>query len=127
MFDFTIRILYAVMSQPCIVFTILYVSCFLFHMSGITYHLSRVTCHLSRVTCHNFFFFFYKLLELVGGGFVINGVTPSRFFKLACSGSFLVIKKSKLMIIKFQRHRNGLEVPKMSNYGDWHKRCMSWR
>ena len=33
----------------------------------------------------------------------------------ACSGPFLVIKKSKLMRIKFQRDWNRLEVPQIAN------------
>ena len=49
-----------------------------------TCHVSRVTCHVSRVTCHVsrvrfFFFFFDKVVELIGGGSVINGATPSSF------------------------------------------------
>ena len=45
----------------------------------VTCHISHVTCHLSRVTCHmsHFFLFFYKVLELIGGGSVINGAYPS--------------------------------------------------
>ena len=31
---------------------------------------------------HVFLFFFYKVIELVGGGCVINGPTPSIFFLL---------------------------------------------
>ena len=41
---------------------------------------SHVTCHLSRVTCHMYFFFpekkLDKVVELVGGGSVINGAYP---------------------------------------------------
>ena len=53
---------------------------------------SLVTCHMSRVTCHmSFFSFFFlvkksknlkkmdKVVELVGGGSVINGAYPSSF------------------------------------------------
>ena len=39
-------------------------------------HMSHDTCHMSRVTCrvsHDFMlWFFYKVVELVGGGSVIN-------------------------------------------------------
>ena len=61
-------------------------------VSPVTCHLSSVTCHVSRVTCHmskylffqflfNFKFFFSlkkldKVVEQVGGGFVINGAYP---------------------------------------------------
>ena len=46
--------------------------------------MSKVTCHMSCVTCQvqlsnlNFFILFLgKVVELVGGGSVINGATPS--------------------------------------------------
>ena len=49
-------------------------------MSCVTCHMSRVTCHLSHVAYHMSQFFLlislYKVLELVGGGFVINGAYP---------------------------------------------------
>ena len=64
---------YIVFTKPC-------VSCVLFHMSG-------VTCHLSHVTWHIFLLLFYKLVELVGRGSVINGATPSRLF-------FIIIKNT---------------------------------
>ena len=40
-----------------------HISCVMFHMSGVTVHMSNV-------------FFFYKMVELVGGGSVINEVCP---------------------------------------------------
>ena len=51
------------------------------HMSGVPCQVSRVRCHVSHVTCQMsrvrcqmslFFFFLNKLVELVGGGSVIN-------------------------------------------------------
>ena len=63
-------------------------------MSRVTCHVSHVTCHLSPVTCQQiifltfkkkFNFFFYvkkkivKVVELVGGGYDIDGATPSSF------------------------------------------------
>ena len=55
-------------------------------MSRVTCHMSRVTCHMSRVMCHFLFFIFFyliffpdKVVELIGGGSVINGATPSSF------------------------------------------------
>ena len=60
------------------------------NMSRVTCHLSRVKCHVSHVTCHmlhvtcHIFFFFYKVVKLIGGGSVINGAYPVQF-------SFLVI------------------------------------
>ena len=43
----------------------------------VKFHVSHVTCHVSRVTCHMSFFFFDKIVELVHGGSVINGPSPS--------------------------------------------------
>ena len=44
------------------------------HLSCVMCHASGVMYHLSRVMCHNLIFFiFYKLMELVDGGSVING------------------------------------------------------
>ena len=46
-------------------------------------HVTCHMCHMSHVTCHgsfvNFFFFSDKMVELVGGGSVIKGPTPSSF------------------------------------------------
>ena len=43
-------------------------------------HMSGVTCQVSGVTCHFFFLFFFdKLVDLVGGGSVINGAYPNYF------------------------------------------------
>ena len=57
------------------------------HMSHVTCHVSHVTCHVSHVTCHMslFYFLFFsdKVVELIGGGSVINGATPSSF-NIAC-------------------------------------------
>ena len=51
-----------------------YSSC---HVSRVTYHLSHVTSYVSNV----FWVFFCKVVELVGGGSVINGPTPRLVFK----------------------------------------------
>ena len=57
-------------------------------MSRVTCHVSRVTCHLALVIffifCFLFYFFFSqnfldKVVELVGGGGVINGAYPVYF------------------------------------------------
>ena len=49
----------------------------------VTSHTSHVTCHMSRVTCHmsniNDKKKVYNLVELVGGGSVINGAYPDYF------------------------------------------------
>ena len=80
------------------------------HVSRVMCHMTRVTCHVSRVVCHmskkNLLHFFIKkklkikknylqkildiVVELVGGGSVINGAYPSSFlyyfkYKLAYS------------------------------------------
>ena len=48
--------------------------CVTYHVSGVTCHVLGVTCHVSRVRCHvSHFSSSFKLVELVGGGFVING------------------------------------------------------
>ena len=53
------------------------VMCHVYHVMS---HMSHVMCPISHVTCHmSCFFFFDKLLKLIGGGFVINGDTPSSF------------------------------------------------
>ena len=72
----------------------------MFHVSCVTCHVSCVMRHVSPVTCENIlsikkyiFFFnletnvkFYcplkkldKVVELIGGGSVINGASPSSF------------------------------------------------
>ena len=45
------------------------------HMSCVMCYLSLVPCHLSHETCH-MSFLFDKVMELVGGGSVINGAYP---------------------------------------------------
>ena len=44
-------------------------------MSCVIYHMSRVTCYMSHVH----FFFFYKVVKLIGGGSVINEAYPIQF------------------------------------------------
>ena len=48
------------------------------HLSCVTCHVSHVTCHVSHVTCHMSHVKkkFDKVVELVGGGSVINGAYP---------------------------------------------------
>ena len=38
--------------------------------------VSRVACHMSHVKCIFYFYFFYKVVKLVRGRSVINGVFP---------------------------------------------------
>ena len=45
------------------------------HMSRVRYHMSGFTCQLSGVKCHHCYFF-YKVVEVVDGGSVINGAYP---------------------------------------------------
>ena len=48
------------------------------HMSGVMFYVSHVTSQVSHVTSNFFLFlFFYKVLELVVGGSVINGAYPN--------------------------------------------------
>ena len=57
--------------------TVSHVTC---QMSPVILHVSYVTCHMSCVML--FFYFFYKVVELVGWGSVINRATPSSFFHI---------------------------------------------
>ena len=63
------------------------------HVSRFTCHMSCVMCHLSHVTFFPFFFWslkiFYKVVELVGGGSVINGAYPVQFLKIQRNFNFL--------------------------------------
>ena len=52
------------------------------HMSHVTCHMSHVTCQMSCVPCHIFFFFFDKVVKLMGGGSFINGADPVKFLTL---------------------------------------------
>ena len=49
------------------------------HMSHIMCHVSGRTCQVSRVRCHAYFF--YKVVEKVCGGSVINGAYHVYFIK----------------------------------------------
>ena len=50
-------------------------SCVTYHMSSDMCHISHVTCHLSRVMCHRLDSL-NKMMELFGGGSVINMAYP---------------------------------------------------
>ena len=50
---------------PCVTCHVSHVMC---HMSCVTCHMWCVTCNVSHVACH--------MMELVGGGSVINGAYP---------------------------------------------------
>ena len=118
-------------SQGPAIFVMCLVSHVRCNMSLLICHVSLATCHMSCYTNFFLIFFFYKLLELVGEGSVINEPTFSSFlnffllktqlytfvlFVLASSSPFWVIKKIKLTRILFKRHWNRLEVPKMVNF-----------
>ena len=74
---------------------------------------SYTMCHLSPVTCHlsPFFLFFFilkkidKLVELVGGGSVITGPTPSSFFPQKGNIPFC-IQPCKALTEIFPSHEN---------------------
>ena len=57
-------------------------------MSGVRCQVPGVSCHLRKI-------FFYKVVELVGGGSVIHGATPSIFFSLHGSFNFTRSKRIK--------------------------------
>ena len=71
----------------------------------ITCHVSHVTCHVSPVTCHmSHFFLSWKVVKLIGGGFVINKAYPCQlrdlfFFNWECIEKlltfFLRVEKGK--------------------------------
>ena len=88
------------------------------HVPCVTCHLSCVSCQVSRVTCHMSFFFssFFiqkinikkilknkldNVVELVGGGSVINGAYPSSFQSHHCRavGILLRTKFKKLHLL----------------------------
>ena len=50
-------------------------------------------CHVSRVTCFFFFFVFFldKVVELIGGGSVINGATPSSLDAILAESWFIIL------------------------------------
>ena len=54
------------------------------HLSHVMCHmyLVMVTCHVSHVMCQVSHIFFYKVVELVGGGCVINGAYPVYFYDI---------------------------------------------
>ena len=59
--------------------------CVTCHMSRVIFHVSPVTRHVPHVMCHQFFsssLFLDKVVELVAGGSVINGATPSSLLRL---------------------------------------------
>ena len=61
--------------SPCVTCHVSLVTC---HMSSLPCHMSHVMCHMSCVTCHmscvtnQIFCFFYKVVQLVHRGSVIN-------------------------------------------------------
>ena len=60
-----------------------YVSHVMCQVSGVTCHVSGIRCHMSCVRCHvsgvKCYFFWDKVLVLVGGGYVIIGAYPVQF------------------------------------------------
>ena len=59
------------------------------HVSHVTCHVSRDRCHVLGFTCQvahvTSFSLFDNVVELVGGGSVINGPIPSSFHKHDCT------------------------------------------
>ena len=66
---------------PCVTCRVSHVIC---RMSHVTCHMSCVMCHMSHVTCYMshvtvyiyIYISFYKVVELIGEGSVINGRYP---------------------------------------------------
>ena len=72
------------------------------HMSCvICCHISHVMCHISHITCHLFlYFFFYKVVNLVGGGFIINGATAFTFKEVHRPESYMQDAGESAKVIK---------------------------
>ena len=68
--------------------------------SIVTFRISGVTCQVSHVRCH--MHFFYKVVELVGGGSVINGAYPV-FFDRAMQLLFLQKAKQYQYLILYYK------------------------
>ena len=66
-----------------------HLSCVMCHMSCVICHISQVTCHMSYVTCHKSHVKKKNMVELPGGGSVINGPTSSSFFYSISSLEYL--------------------------------------
>ena len=49
-------------------------------VSYVMCQVSLVWCHVSRVTCNFFLSFFFKVMELVGGGSVTKEAYPIFFY-----------------------------------------------
>ena len=63
----------------------------------VTCHMSRFACHMSHFTCHIIFFLlFFKLVELIDGGFVINQAYPVLFYKTLFPVKVLVVPLTKV-------------------------------
>ena len=59
-------------------------SCVQCQVSGVRRQVLGVRCHVSGVTCQVSCFlllFFFKVVELVGGGSVINGAYPVYLYR----------------------------------------------
>ena len=69
-----------------------HMSCVTCHMSGVRCQVSLVRCQISCVKCNFLFCFFifikknYKVVEIVGGGFVINDAYPVQVFVCYMNG-----------------------------------------
>ena len=90
-------------NRECSSYTMCHVLRFICHVSLVTCHLSHVTCHMSHVTCHMLFFFkclvflypeqkLDNVVELVGGGSVINRAYPFfSFFFFSFNNRVLIL------------------------------------
>ena len=101
------------------------------HVSLVTCHVSHVTCHVSCVMCHVlcvicYIYIFYKVAELVGGGFVINKASYSSFSKHRPSGPMLSISRNVhmcvclfvcLSVCSLLRHRLTVFLPPLPEVG----------
>ena len=79
----------------------------MFHMSHVTCHVSHVKYHMSRVTCHIFipiyiYIYLIEVEELVGGGFVSTGPTPSSLYAPSMFPNWVIRHLAKLCHSSFK-------------------------
>ena len=92
-------------------------------VSGVTCQVSHVRCQVSHVTCEMSLFsifFFYKEVELVGGGSVINGAYPDilkvNFFERS---QFCLLNTLRRKMAKIYKHAH-------KEGKNWQKKSVQW-
>ena len=105
------------------------------HVSRLMCHISFVSCHMSGVTWHlsavKFFFFFYNVLELIGGASVINGAYSIMFYVCVLSIKHilrpLIGQYDQFPGLSFQPPPSYMfPVAKNNTFDTWHVTCNTW-